>query len=70
MKCIYHAIRLFATKGGYIWMRKSKDNRFIPHFGWSKGVTGSEHWQPDTHLVWWKELIHMFFARGKVKKGD
>jgi len=70
MKCIYHALKMFKERGGYIFIRTSHYNKKIPHFGWAKGITEGEHWQPDHPLTGWKVLIHMFFAKGKVKKGD
>jgi hypothetical protein len=69
MKCIYHAIKLFIKNDGYIWIRRSKFCEWIPHFGWSKGVKDSKHWQPDNTVEGWKVLFHMFVAKGKVKKG-
>ena len=70
MKCIYHAIKQYSTKGGYLWMRRSKFCRWIPHFGRSDGIVGGEHWQPDNPTKGWKVFFHMFFAKGRVKKGD
>jgi len=70
MKCVYYAIKLFKERGGYIFIRVSKFNKKILHFGWAKGLIGAESWVPDNPVKGWKALIHMFFAKGKVKKGD
>ena len=70
MKCLYYAIKLFKIRGGYLWMRPSKFCKWIPHFGWSKGVVDAEHWQPDNPVTGWRVLFHMFVAKGKVGKGD
>jgi len=70
MKCFFAAIKLFYKNGGYLWMRKSKFCNFIPHFGWAKNVKNARHWQPDNPVKGWKVLFHMFFAKGKIKKGD
>lgn len=70
MKCLYYAIKLFSQKGGYLWMRKSKFCKWIPHFGWSSGVVNGEHWQPDNPVKGWKVFFHKIIAQGKVKKGE
>lgn len=72
MKCVYYAVKLFVLRGGYLWMRKSKYSKYLPHFGWSKSVSNSESWQPDdVHLlIGWKMILFKFFEKGKVRKGD
>ena len=70
MKCLYHAVKLFLTRDGYLWIRQSKFYKWLPHFGWSKNVTDSEHWQPDNPVIGWVAVLHKLFAKGKVKKGD
>jgi len=70
MKCIYHAIKLFRLRGGYIFIRESRFCKQIPHFGWAKDIIDGEHWQPDNPKTGWRVLVHMIFAKGKVKKGD
>lgn len=61
---------MFLKRGGYIWIRRSKFCKWIPHVGWSSGIEGGEHWQPDEPTTGCKVLIHKFFAKGKVKPGD
>jgi len=61
---------MWLARGGYLWVRKSKICKFIPHFGWSKGVTDAEHWQPDKPMHGWKVLLIKWCAKGEVKPGD
>lgn len=70
MKCVYHAFRLWFQRGGYLFVRRSRFSRFIPHFGWCRGVIDAEHWQPKRPKRGWRVLLHKIWARGYIKKGD
>lgn len=70
MKCLYHALKLWHQRGGYLWVRRSNWCRWLPHFGWCKEVKGAVHWQPLRPLKGWKVFFHKAFARGKIRKVD
>lgn len=67
--CWTYAIPRFVREGGFIIVRWSPRNKFIPHISYSRDLETIEEFVPDRPRTGLLGILSSFVFRGSIKKG-